>query len=56
MATIPKPAGTMPASETPRRRARNVTRLLRGLVHATLDRLTLPQRDTPPEYYRFPWF
>ena len=50
-----KQVGTPPAID-PQRRTRRVGRLLRNLVHATLDRLTLPQRDAPPEYYRFPWF
>lgn len=37
-------------------RKRGVGRLLREFVHATLDRLTLPERHAPPESYRFPWF
>jgi hypothetical protein len=40
-------------------RRRGVGELLRGLVHATLDRLASPPpppRHAPPEYYRFPWF
>lgn len=44
------------ASKSTKTTRRGVGQLLRGWVHATLDRLTMPERDAPPEYYRFPWF
>jgi hypothetical protein len=56
MNTILKHTGTPSAIEATPQRTRHVGRLLRRLVHATLDRLTLPPHDASPEYYRFPWF
>ena len=34
--------------------APTLRQLLTALLHATLDRLSLPQRDVPPEFFRFP--
>lgn len=31
-------------------------RLLSALAYRAADRITLPQRDVPPEFYRFPPF
>jgi len=33
---------------------RGLGRLLTTLALATLERITLPQRDVPPDFYRFP--
>jgi len=41
----------VPAMPAPGRRLR---RLLTTLALAALERLTLPQRDVPPDFYRFP--
>ena len=35
---------------------RRIAWLLSTLASAALERLTLPQRDVPPEFYRFPPF
>ena len=33
-----------------------VRRALSAILHATLDRMTVPYRDLPPDFYRFPPF
>ena len=52
----PKYTGTLPIVNTSHHRMHRVGRLLRRVVHATLDRLNSPPRDLSAEYYRFPWF
>jgi len=44
-------AADVPAMPAPRR---SFGRLLTTLALAALERLTLPQRDVPPDFYRFP--
>lgn len=44
------------ASKSTKNPRHGVARLLRRVVHATLDRLTMPERNPSPEVYRFPWF
>ena len=47
-------AGARPAPQSAApRRAR---RLLSTVLHVTLDRIALPYRDIPAEFYRFPPF
>ena len=38
------------------KRSWSLPRLLTMLASAAIERLTLPQRDVPPEFYRFPPF
>lgn len=35
---------------------RNVRRALSAILHTTLDRMTVPYRDIPADFYRFPPF
>ena len=59
MDTIFSRTGDGPLPQTPIRQNSVAKRLLQRLstvALATADRLTLPYRDVPPEYYRFPWF
>ena len=35
---------------------RNVRQALSAILHATLDRMTVPYRDIPADFYRFPPF
>ena len=53
MNTIPRRTGDRPATPVTRHRAR---RLLSKVLHVTLDRMTLPYRDMPAEFYYFPPF
>jgi len=53
MNTILKRAGDRPATPVNPHRAR---RLLSRVLHVTLDRMTLPYRDMPDEFYYFPPF
>ena len=49
----------LPVVKTPERRARGAKRLLKTLssmAHRAAERLTSPQRNVPPEFYRFPLF
>jgi len=32
------------------------SRLLSRICRGTLERMTVPYRDSSAEYYRFPWF
>ena len=49
--------GSLPAAYPNNQRPHGARRLLSKMLHATLGKLTLPQREPPPaEYYRFPWF
>ncbi len=36
--------------------AHNLRRLLSAALHATLERMTVPYRDVPPELFRLPPF
>ncbi len=52
----------LPASALPSRPAENTAkgiagmlrRLLSGMAYAAAERLTSPQRDVPPEWFRYP--
>ncbi len=44
-------AAGVPAAPAP---GRSLRRLLTTLALAALERITLPQRDVPPDFYRFP--
>lgn len=50
--------GAAPVPQIPQPRAvRGIGRALRALsavAYVIAERLTLPQRDVPPEFYRFP--
>jgi len=51
--------GDAPVTQAPIRQtqvARRLLRLVSAVALAAADRVTLPYRDVPPEYYRFPWF
>ncbi len=49
-APFTKPRRVTPAPAT------RLLRLLSAVALAVADRLTLPQRDLPPEFFRFPPF
>ena len=51
MNTILARAADLPAMPAP---GRSLRRLLTTLALAALERITLPQRDVPPDFYRFP--
>ena len=50
----------LPATPLPQARApgigRRLGKVLSTLAYAALERITSPQRDMPPEFYRFPLF
>jgi len=57
MNTILTRAGAQPATAAPQPAApRRARRLLSRMLHVTLDRMSLPYRDIPPELFRFPPF
>jgi hypothetical protein len=53
MNPIPRRAGDRPAMTAAPQRVR---RLLSTVLHVTLDRMTVPYRDMPAEFYYFPPF
>lgn len=48
------PAAGLPAIPLRASGARRLLRVLSALAYAAAERLTLPQRDVPPDFYRFP--
>jgi hypothetical protein len=51
--------GNLPAAKAPDRQGRVATRLLRMLsavAYRAAERLTSPQRDVSPDFFRFPPF
>ncbi len=56
MDTVMTRGAAAPLTHEPAPATFRIRRLLSAILHATLGRVPMPQRDVPPEYYRFPLF